>query len=130
MELWKLRHKGDCPFCLASQEDTHHILRCSHQDSITHWTTTIRKVLQKLFTLDTCPILIIALRDELQAWRLNNTLPNITQYPSLLQSALREQRTIGWKQFMEGFVTKSWGSYMARYYKNTRSLRKGSTWVK
>ena len=44
MELWQLRHKGNCPFCLSSQEDTHHILRCSHQDSITHWTTTIRRV--------------------------------------------------------------------------------------
>ena len=31
---------------------------------------------------------------------------------------------------MEGLFTKSWGTYMTEYYNNTRSLRKGSTWVK
>ena len=31
---------------------------------------------------------------------------------------------------MEGLFTKSWGTYMTEYYNNTRSLRKGSTWIK
>ena len=130
MEKWQMRYKGDCPFCSTPKEDTLHMLQCSHQDSIDHWTSTINSVLRKLVTLDTCPLLMVAVRNELRAWRIHQNLPNITLYPITLQQAILEQRTIGWKQFMEGFFTKSWGTYMSNYYKSTRSLRKGSTWIK
>ena len=76
------------------------------------------------------PLLIIAVWNDLRTWRHQSTLPDINSYPLLLQQALLEQRRIGWKQFMEGLLTKSWGTYMTVYYKTTRSLRKGSTWTK
>ena len=104
-------------------------MTCSHDNSIQIWTTTMQKVIKKLVSLDTCVILTTALRAELHAWRKALPLPNINSLPHLLQKAIKQQRQIGWKQFMEGLISKSWGLYMNNYYKRKYSQRKATTWA-
>ena len=75
MERWKFRYDGSCPFCLKTKETTDHILQCPHQDSIAIWDEAIIEVIQKLIKLQTCPMLITALKTELNAWRKGYPFP-------------------------------------------------------
>ena len=69
MKRWNFRYDGSCPFCLTSNENTAHILQCKHKESLTIWDEALISVFHQLFKLDTCPILITALRENLHAWR-------------------------------------------------------------
>ena len=33
MQRWKMRHMGNCPFCMEEKEDVQHILHCAHKDA-------------------------------------------------------------------------------------------------
>ena len=85
-------------------------------------------VFQKLFKLDTCPILITALRENLHAWRKGYPEPKILEYSEILQEAIKEQRQLGWKQFIEGIISNKWKAYMETVYKNENSMRTGQRW--
>ena len=129
MQRWKMRHLGHCPFCNEPNEDTLHIMQCKHSDSFLHFDDAIKDLIKKLFKLDTCSYLLKALRNELYAWRNHQSLPNIDNYPTLLQQTIHQQRQIGWKQFMEGLITQSWGLYMSRYYKSRQMQKTGNKWA-
>ena len=57
---------GDsCPFCQEPNETTTHILKCSHQDSISIWNSGMIDLQQKLEKIHTDPELIAALINDL-----------------------------------------------------------------
>ena len=129
MVRWKEHHKGNCPYCLEEMEDTRHILLCQHIDALNIWNEAMEEWIKKLRKLDTCSYLIRALKLELTSWKTGTAPPAINMLPSGLQRAIKEQRLIGWKQFLEGLHSKLWKTYMTTYYLNKKSQRKGSTWA-
>ena len=129
MKRWKQRLNGNCPYCMSENEDTHHIMTCTHADAKRNWEDALQQWVKLLRKIDTCSHLTGAVWKELQAWRNDDSLPCIETLPSLLQVAIREQREIGWKQFLEGMVGQSWKRYMSRYYLGKHSKRSGNTWA-
>ena len=128
MVRWKMRHEGYCPFCTHPNKTTSHILECTHIDSLLHWQEVINNYFKNLLKIGTCPTIIMALKHELHLWRYNK-LPSIQPFPTLLQHAILEQRQIGWKNFLEGFVSTKWETYMAKHYKSVNSKQKAPTWA-
>ena len=129
LQRWKLRYKGNCPYCMCEKEDTRHILTCTHLDAETNWDEASQQWLKRMAKIDTCTYLLGAIRKELHAWRHNLPLPNVDSLPTLLQRAIQEQRAIGWKQFLEGLIGKTWSQYMDRFYRMRQSKRKSTTWA-
>ena len=112
-----------------SHEDTEHILLCSHTDSTNTWDKALSNLQYKLHYLDTCPQLLIAMSNDLQAWRTRATPPNIDHLPKTLRNVITTQRSIGWQQFLEGLISSSWSSYMDNYYRLSQTLKNGQTWT-
>ena len=129
MERWQQRHTGACPYCLTPLENTQHILRCTHEDSIQTWETALLNFLYKLHYLDTCPKLIIALKNELHSWRHNQQTPTLQHIPQMLRKVIISQRSIGWQQFLEGLISTTWAEYMESFYRKSHSMKTGITWA-
>ena len=129
MARWNLRYHSNCPYCETPQEDTNHILLCAHTDSIAGWNEALKILFYKLYKIDTCWYVLTTIQHELNAWRHNMEPPDISAYPNQLQSAIQEQRRIGWKRFLEGMISKYWGLYMTNYYLQKNSRRLGQTWA-
>ena len=129
MKRWKERFKSNCPFCLHEDEDTHHILTCHHADASHRWNESLKQWEISMAKIDTCKHVMIAIKRELAAWRHESSHPDISLLPRRLQCAIHEQRNIGWKQFLEGLLSRHWKLYMTTYYLGKRSKRKGSTWA-
>ena len=128
MVRWKLRHDGYCPFCTAETENTKHILSCHHLDALLGWNEALDKFIQQLLKIDTCQIIILALKNELNAWRYDRP-PDTLLYPDLITQAICNQKEIGWKSFLEGVTSSKWEEYMNRYYRRKKSKRKATTWA-
>ena len=52
---------------------------------------------------NTCHIALLAIRDELLAWWYDRP-PEQLYYHPLLETAIIEQRRLGWRQFLEGLM--------------------------
>ena len=102
------RLDGSCPFCLAPNEDIDHVMDCQHEEAQDIWTKHLLTFVITLHKYKFPVLLIIAIRRELNAWRLRRTPPQLSTYPEPTRSMIRDQRLIGWYQFMLGFLPSSW----------------------
>ena len=130
MQRWKLRHCGDCPFCTEPDENTLHIFQCPSIESLDAFKEAFRDLVKKLLSLNTCIQLLVAIRNDVMAWRKGYPTPATGHLPLGLQRAIFAQRDIGWKQFFEGLVAKHWGAYMSQYYLHKKTKNTGRTWSK
>ena len=103
MTRWKMRYEGQCPFCYIPNEDRDHILQCDNENSKKVWIDTIAKFKNTLIKQQTKPNLLKAIINELNH-RRNKTTPNLTSYQNNLQPTIKQQREIGWGQFLEGLI--------------------------
>ena len=129
MKKWNIRPHGYCPFCKNDNENTHHILKCLHEEAtkINHdalWVWT-----ESMIKIKTCPRAVRAIRDELYAWRNNTSLPTLDNTNETLTKAILSQRQIGWKSFIEGLLTLEWKQYQKEYFEETESLQSHNLWV-
>jgi hypothetical protein len=128
MIQWNYRHKGNCPYCMAENEDVNHLLNCNDAQSIRLWNETLWDYITRLHKVHTCTKAIIAIMKELQSWREHLPLPNLTNLPATLRTAIINQREIGWREFLEGLLANEWIDYQQQHYKQTNSKRTGMTW--
>jgi hypothetical protein len=127
---WKYRPHGNCPFCLQPDEDTEHILLCTHSESITEWYKQLDIFLTTLTSIGTCPILLVTIRYDLIAWKLNNNKQaSLDLLNTYQRSVITEQRLIGWKQFLEGLYSEKWIQYQDNLFREDHSKRSGLSWA-
>lgn len=56
--------------------------------------------------------MLIALHKELTTWKTGQLrLHCLSQYDEQVQSVLKAQRRLGWKQFLEGLLVQEWHTY-------------------
>ena len=89
------RIDGSCPFCLQPNEDTTHIMDCQHEEAQQIWKKHLLALVLTLHKYKFPVTFIIALKRELNAWRLHCTPPNLHIYPEPTTSMIQAQRTIG-----------------------------------
>ena len=130
MERWKLRHVGSCPYCLHPKEHTRHIFLCPNVHSIIQWNKAIYEMMENRYKLDTYPVLIKAMYDDINAWRHSTPFPtNDNDCPIELKQIILQQQELGWRLFFEGMTPVSWSKYMDRYYKTNMQLKSANTWA-
>ena len=71
-------------------------------------------------------LLIIAIKRELNAWRLRHTPHPLAYYPEPIRSMIKAQRLIGWNQFLLGFLPLSWKPFLLQYLREKHLLRRYS----
>jgi exonuclease III len=129
MERWQLRYKGHCPFCNTPDENTEHILLCTHAEVSREWNRQLKIYRNKLKKNGTDYRLRSAIMKELYAWRKQSSPPSIAHMEDSLRHAILDQRDIGWKPFLEGMVSIYILNYQQEYFVSIKSNKKISSWT-
>ncbi len=129
MTRWNQRFNSKCPFCNHDKEDTNHILKCKSEESIQIWKEMIDNMLVQLQKADTCWLVMMAIKKELNNWKRDKKHDALSKYPLLLQEAIEEQRQLGWKNFLEGLISRKWTEYMKQYYVQSNTKKSAVKWA-
>ena len=129
MVKWQLRYKGSCPFCDKDKEDRNHILRCPHPEAQKIWSEGLASLKTSMNKSKTDPRLCKFIIEELSSWH-QRKVPPIDQYPTQYKQAILEQRNIGWKNFLEGLISKSIIQIQQQYLSKKSSKTSAQSWAK
>ena len=122
----KYRLDGACPFCLEPNEDTFHTIDCQHDEAQHLWKNHLLSLVLQLHKLHFPNGLIIAIKRELNAWRLRRKPPNLLAYQEPTRTMIQHQRMIGWYQFLLGFIPISWKDHFITILRQKSLLRRYS----
>ena len=75
------------------------------------------------------PELIEAVVENLRAWRGSTPFPTETPISDSLQEAMRHQDRIGWKSFMEGFISHKWVQCQREHYELVGSQKSAQLYM-
>ena len=129
MVKWKLRYKGSCPFCNTDNEDKNHILRCENSEAQKIWKEGLADLVSSMKKWKTDPTLAKTIEQELHQWHQYNS-NHIDLYPARLKKAILSQRNLGWKNFLEGLISKEIIEIQSKYYTNRGLKYTGTGWAK
>ena len=130
MMRWDLRYRGGCPFCTEPKEDTLHILHCTKPIPTSNWNNLLIEYDKKLIKFKTSYALRKAIILDLRSWRRKESFPCLQFADTELQQAIGKQRKIGWKNFLEGLLSKDLIAYQKHYIEEHFPKMKCTTWSK
>jgi hypothetical protein len=125
---WKFQDDDKCPRCNAS-EDTTHVLRCQAEGANEVWNESMDKLTTYLSEAYTHPDLLSALVDNLNRWRRGLTSCHDFCDPEVQQTT-QSQALIGWKNLLEGLLSKQWRQVQQRHYNTLQRKRSSKKWIK
>ena len=130
MEKWKMRYKGHCPFCSYPKETTTHVLLCKHSKPTDKWKYLLTEYDATLIRINTNYYLRKAIIYGLWAWRQNalQPLPTLLHADEELKDIILEQRSLGWKVFLEGLISTKIIAYQKNYHRRSIHHHKAFTW--
>jgi hypothetical protein len=106
-----------CPCCGQADETQCHVLTCRSQSANKTSRNALRLFRQKLAKRKTNPFTIDAIIKGIRWWMHDPIHPPTVQdisrdftdnVASSIRQAIQEQTTIGWENFLRGFVSKQW----------------------
>lgn len=129
MRRWGFRKDGRCPRCKAPEETSLHVLECKAKSAVDEWETQIGHLENWLNSQRTNKDISNAIIYNLQKWRkAGNIFPHHYQ-DETIRAAIKEQKDIGWENFMVGRLSTKWGEAQDKYYKSIASRKTGMRWV-
>jgi hypothetical protein len=123
MKRWKLRHESNCPYCYTPNEDIFHVLKCLHINARAEWRKHLFSWALSLRSQKVSEPLIIAIKRDLDAWKTDQFAPSISYLAPVEQAAIIHQRTIGWRSFLEGFISVKWEAILEQSYAENQLRR-------
>jgi len=103
---WKHQDDDKCPRCNAS-EDMAHVLRCQAEGANDVWSESMAKLTNYMVESRTHPDLQRALLENLSRWH-RGLLPCDDFEEAEVKQASQSQSLIGWKNLLEGLLSKQW----------------------
>lgn len=116
-----------CPRCQQVDETTMHVLVCPNDSAGLEWRCRVTDIGLWLLEVDTHPSIRQCILDSL-APRSTNTLFS-TYADQICAVAATEQDEIGWQNFVEGKISKTWGDLQFLYYQEQFSNRSVDRWT-
>jgi hypothetical protein len=128
MKLWKKRDSDACPRC-GETEDAPHVWWCQQPEARLKRAQGIHKLSDWLEKEQTSPEIALAISSRL------NTVSCLTPpvdfdflFPGV-QQALEDQDFIGWNNFLEGCIAKTWTETQQKYYEWLGCRKTGRRWT-
>jgi hypothetical protein len=119
-----------CPRCDRIQEDTLHVIVCPAPRAKTVWELSIQALSQWMLDNKTLPPLRTFIIQALRRWKQEQDPPSLPTYDTFgLHQAIITQTRIGWKNFLDGFISTEWRQVQDRYYAWLAIRRTGKRWV-
>ena len=129
MRHWLLRPHGNCPYCSLVAEDVNHVLKCTHEQAQNLNKEALCKLFEKLMKIGTCAKTVLAIKQELIAWRDGKRMHDTGMLPILLRKVIKEQRKVGWRAFIDGLFVREWKEYQREYFEYIGSQKGAALYV-
>ena len=120
---------SECPRCQETDETTKHVLQCNDARAIACWQKEITRLHKWMGSVNTHPTLQTAILKRLAQWRSNSPLTPLPVLSPEFTSAIEEQDSIGWWNFLLGRVSTKFATLQEAYYISLGSDRGGRTWL-
>jgi hypothetical protein len=130
-----------CPRCQTMVEDQDHVLTCRHASAHKKRFELLPDTTSKMITNHECKVQQLFV-ECFCTWLANpdtQLTPDISHVPSeqrkWVESALREQASLGWSLGSRGYLSKHWAKAVAAHHKfgydtTKNAVEQGQTWAR
>lgn len=106
--LYRYQLHTKCPRCNLDKESIDHVLKCPHQGAQSLWEQELLAIESWMHENQFPHDMVNIICQSLRSWQSNSAfLPIETDDPDLSHGA-KEQDRIGWRSFLDGFLSKHW----------------------
>jgi len=116
MARWNFRSSTWCPRCEEDSEDKAHITKCPNTDAALTWQQSLKKLATWFRESNTAHEI-----SEAILWGLNQWREPQTHAASPTGQYIADQSAIGWDQFLDGWLAKSWRMSQETAWQGVRS---------
>jgi hypothetical protein len=116
-----------CPRCQQEDETTTHVIVCTGSGAEQEWINRVTNLGLWLIEVNTHPSTRSCILASLMA-RSTTTL-FVTHSDPSCQISAAEQDEIGWQNFVEGKISRSWGILQLQHYQDQHSKRTVDKWT-
>lgn len=126
---YKYQDHSRCPRCNVENETVTHVLQCPAPLAKSTWNKAIEDLQKWALDQKGCPEMINIIISSIQSWQ--SITPYHTFHPqnTTLQQAIKQQDNIGWQNFIEGFWSKKWRTYLEDYFLLKRIQKSALVWM-
>ena len=125
MVTYKKQSHSHCPRCYCRPETTTHLLQCRHPEVDELWTNQLNDTKKWFLSYGGPKTMIETILQEIHCWRKQTPRIDIEQVHLPIRNCVHVQRQIGWKKFIEGFITTEWLSFLTIYFDDNK-IRKSA----
>jgi hypothetical protein len=119
-----------CPRCDQIQEDRLHIIVCTASRAKAVWELSLQALSQWMLNNKTLPQLRTYIIQALRCCKNDQNAPPLPTYNKFsLHHAITTQTWIGWKNFLDGFISIEWRQVQDKYYAWLAICRTDRRWV-
>ena len=132
MEYRRSRQDNSCPRCFEHVEDPLHVLQCPHPAAQIEWDKLVENLQVWMRKADTHPSIRAGISQVLWHYRSNEETRETFLPPDMdeeVNQCFHRQSTLGWTQFLHGFLSTAWAETQHRYYKAKGSRKTGRRWA-
>jgi hypothetical protein len=127
MRRWRFWKTNQCPRCLAPNETCNHVLQCMDPRAATTRRVAFSTLTQRMVDIKTAPQIQEALLTVLKCWIEDDGIP--TNFTAEIQSALDQQLTLGWNQFVRGRIALKWQQLQSAHFEDLKVRQTGQKWA-
>jgi hypothetical protein len=123
----KARSTAQCPRC-RYDETPEHVWTCRGSDAPIIWEKSLTRLKDWLQENSTHPEMSKAIIAYLEGWR-NGQQESVRISQEWIGQAFSNQSTLGWRNFLEGFLHTSWQATQKIYFARIGSARSPKRWT-
>ena len=128
MEIYGFQKHSKCPKCQQSNKTTDHVMQCPSYGTHSLWIILMRNLSKWITDNDGPPALAQILTDNLTAWRQRSPFPPVPTQ-RWIREAVVSQDDIGWRSFLDGFVSVHWRHLVEKHFESTNSKKSAVLWT-
>ena len=123
---WKQTKDGTCPLCKKDIETCDHIYKCEHELMTKSRDTHLNECLTKIRQIGTSEKLARRFKIIMTQWtkKFPVQIPPKIKGERKLRKAMKEQKKLGWDNFIRGILSKKWGEIQLKYSLRKRNIKR------
>jgi hypothetical protein len=123
MKVYRFQTHTKCPRCQQPNENVKHVLKCQ-----SYGTKQMRALSSWITKNDGPEGMGDVITQNLTAWRQNSMYPH-PPIDTTLRKAVLQQDSLGWNNFLHGFISSKWRQAIDMHFKKINSKKSSTLWV-
>jgi hypothetical protein len=128
MKVYGFQTHSKCPKCQQSNETTDHVMQCTSYGTHTLWRKSMRSLSSWILENDGPTEFAEVIIANLSAWKHQSTFPPVPAQ-RWLREAVLSQDDIGWRSFLDGFISYKWRKAIEKHFEEINSKKSAALWT-